>query len=58
MDEEKLTALGLDLRRPYFRTAESFDNDGKIFESIVFQNIAPKTFDDGTFNPRNPAYNF
>jgi len=54
----KKEILGLDLRRPYFRTAESFDNDGKIFESIVFQNIAPKTFDDGTFNPRNPAYNF
>jgi hypothetical protein len=54
----KKEILGLDLRRPYFRTAESFDNDGKIFESIVFQNIAPKTFDDATFSPRNPAYNF
>ena len=54
----KKEILGLDLRRPYFRTAESFDNDGKIFESIVFQNIAPKTFDDAAFNPRNPAYNF
>ena len=54
----KKEILGLDLRRPYFRTAESFDNDGKIFESIVFQNIAPKTFDDTTFSPRNPAYNF
>jgi hypothetical protein len=50
--------LGLDLMRPYFRTAESFDNDGKIFESIVFQNIAPKAFDDATFNPKNPAYKF
>jgi hypothetical protein len=50
--------LGLDLRRPYFRTAESFDNAGKIFESIVFQNIAPKTFDDAAFNPKNPAYSF
>ncbi len=51
----KKEVLGLDLRRPYFRTAESFDNDGKIFESIVFQNIAPKTFDEATFNPKNPA---
>src|SRR5471030_1930754 len=50
--------LGLDLRRPYFRSAESFDNDGKIFESIVFQNIAPKTFGGATFNPKKPAYNF
>ncbi|HMC47306.1 MAG TPA: DUF1571 domain-containing protein, partial [Caballeronia sp.] len=54
----KKEILGLDLRRPYFRSAESFDNDGKIFESIVFQNIAPKTFDGATFNPKNPAYNF
>jgi len=54
----KKEILGLDLRRPYFRTAESFDNDGKIFESIVFQNIAPETFDDATFSPKNPAYNF
>jgi hypothetical protein len=54
----KKEILGLDLRRPYFRTAESFDNDGKIFESIVFQNIAPKIFEDATFSPKNPAYNF
>jgi len=54
----KKEILGLDLRRPFFRTAESFDNDGNIFESIVFQNIEPKTFDNATFSPRNPAYNF
>jgi hypothetical protein len=54
----KKEVLGLDLRRPYFRTAESFDNDGKIFESVVFQNIVPKAFDDATFNPKNPAYKF
>jgi hypothetical protein len=54
----KKEVLGLDLRRPYFRTAESFDNDGKIFESIVFQDIAPKAFDDTTFNAKNPDYKF
>lgn len=54
----KKEVLGLDLRRPYFRTAESFDNDGNIFESIVFQNIAPKVFDENTFNPKNPDYHF
>jgi hypothetical protein len=54
----KKEVLGLDLRRPYFRTAESFDNDGKIFESIVFQNIAPKAFDDATFSAKNPDYKF
>ena len=54
----KKEILGLDLRRPYFRTAESFDNNGKIFESIVFQNVVPKTFDNAAFSPRNPAYHF
>lgn len=54
----KKEVLGLDLRRPYFRTVESFDNDGKIFESIVFQNIAPKAFDDAAFNAKNPDYKF
>jgi hypothetical protein len=54
----KKEVLGLDLRRPYFRTAESFDNDGRIFESVVFETIVPQTFDDATFDPKNPAYKF
>jgi hypothetical protein len=54
----KKEILGLDLERPWFRSVESFDNDGNIFESIVFQNVVPKTFDDQTFDPRNPAYRF
>ena len=54
----KKETLGLDLRHPYFRTVESYDNDGRIFERIVFQTITPKTFDDETFDPKNPAYNF
>jgi Protein of unknown function (DUF1571) len=54
----KKEVLGLDLMRPYFRSVESFDNDGKIFESIVFQTIEPKTFDEATFSPKNPAYRF
>jgi hypothetical protein len=54
----KKETLGLDLRHPYFRTVESYDNDGRIFERIVFQTITPKTFDDQTFNPKNPAYKF
>ncbi|MDR5750896.1 MULTISPECIES: DUF1571 domain-containing protein [unclassified Caballeronia] len=54
----KKEILGLDLRRPYFRSVESFDNDGNIFESIVFQTIVPKTFDDLTFDPHNPDYRF
>ncbi|CAB3758944.1 DUF1571 domain-containing protein [Paraburkholderia humisilvae] len=54
----KKETLGLDLRHPYFRTIESYDNDGRIFERIVFQTITPKTFDDETFDPKNPAYRF
>jgi uncharacterized protein DUF1571 len=54
----KKETLGLDLRHPYFRTIESYDNEGHIFERIVFQSITPKTFDDETFDPKNPAYKF
>jgi hypothetical protein len=54
----KKETLGLDLRHPYFRTAESYANDGKIFEKIVFESVTPKTFDDATFDPKNPAYKF
>ncbi len=54
----KKETLGLDLRHPWFRTVESYDNDGRIFEKIVFESITPKTFDDATFDPKNPAYKF
>ncbi|WP_408438151.1 DUF1571 domain-containing protein [Paraburkholderia caffeinilytica] len=54
----KKETLGLDLRHPYFRTVESYDNDGRIFEKIVFESITPKTFDDSTFDPKNKAYKF
>lgn len=54
----KKETLGLDLRHPYFRTVESYDNDGKLFEKIVFETITPKTFDGSTFDPKNPAYKF
>ncbi|MEX3855377.1 DUF1571 domain-containing protein [Paraburkholderia sp. BR10923] len=54
----KKETLGLDLRHPFFRTIESYDNDGKIFEQIVFESITPKTFDDSTFDPSNKDYKF
>ncbi len=54
----KKEVLGLDLRHPWFRTIESYDNDGRIFERIVFEHISPKTFDDLTFDPKNPEYRF
>ncbi|SAL50466.1 DUF1571 domain-containing protein [Caballeronia concitans] len=54
----KREVLGLDLEQPLFRTVESFDNDGEIFESIVFEHIVRKPFDDLTFDPENPDYRF
>ncbi|WP_083654712.1 DUF1571 domain-containing protein [Burkholderia sp. SRS-W-2-2016] len=54
----KKETLGLDLRHPYFRSVESYDNDGKLFERIVFESITPKSFDDATFDPKNSAYKF
>ncbi|WP_233800850.1 DUF1571 domain-containing protein [Paraburkholderia sp. HP33-1] len=54
----KKETLGLDLRHPFFRSVESYDNDGKIFERIVFEKITPATFDDATFDPENKDYKF
>ena len=54
----KKETLGLDLRHPWFRSAESYDNKGRLFEKIVFETITPRTFDDSTFDAKNPAYQF
>ncbi|MEX3930933.1 DUF1571 domain-containing protein [Paraburkholderia phymatum] len=54
----KKKTLGLDLRWPYFRTVEAYDDDGQLFEKIVLESVTPKTFDASTFDPKNPAYRF
>ncbi|QBR00274.1 DUF1571 domain-containing protein [Paraburkholderia pallida] len=54
----KKQTLGLDLRRPYFRTFEAYDNDGQMFEKIVIESITPKTFEADAFDPKNPDYKF
>ena len=54
----KKEMLGLDLRHPWFRCVESYDNDGRIFEKIVFETITPRSFDEMAFDPKNPAYKF
>ncbi|MBR8059257.1 DUF1571 domain-containing protein [Burkholderia dolosa] len=54
----KKEVLGLDLHAPYFRTVESYDNDGQLFERIVIEKIAPVAFDDAAFDPKNPDYAF
>lgn len=50
--------LGLDLRHPWFRTAQSWDSEGRLFEEVVFEHIEPKSFDALTFDPKNPGYRF
>jgi hypothetical protein len=50
--------LGLDLRHPYFRTVESYGNDGQLFERIVFKTVTPMRFDAMAFDPKNPHYHF
>lgn len=52
----KKEVLGLDLHEPWFRTVESYDNDGRLFERIVIEKIAPASFDKAAFNPKIPAY--
>ncbi|WP_045587814.1 DUF1571 domain-containing protein [Burkholderia pseudomallei] len=54
----KKETLGLDLRQPYFRTVESYDNDGRVFEKIVFERITPRSLDETAFDPKNPDYKF
>ncbi|KUZ95416.1 hypothetical protein WI40_16875 [Burkholderia ubonensis] len=49
---------GPDLHEPWFRTVESYDNDGRLFEQIVIEKIAPASFDEAAFDPKNPAYAF
>jgi hypothetical protein len=44
--------------RALFRTVESYDNDGRIFERIVIETIAPATLDASAFDPKNPDYAF
>jgi len=54
----KRERLGLDLRHPFFRTVEAWDNQGEIFEKFSFLDVTPKHFDDATFDPKNPEYAF
>nr|WP_245621152.1 DUF1571 domain-containing protein [Paraburkholderia ferrariae] len=54
----KKQTLGLDLRHPYFRTVEAYDDSGQMFERIVIDKIEPKTFDAAVFDPKNPDYKF
>ena len=54
----KRERLGIDLRHPWFRSVESFDNDGRMFERIYYDHVVERQFDDSTFDPKNPDYRF
>ncbi|MEZ0605793.1 DUF1571 domain-containing protein [Paraburkholderia sp. IW21] len=54
----KKERLGLDLRQPFFRTSEAWDNDLELFEKFSFTDVTPKRFDDSVFDAKNPEYRF
>ncbi|NPT69555.1 DUF1571 domain-containing protein [Paraburkholderia sp. RL16-012-BIC-B] len=54
----KKERLGLDLRQPFFRTSEAWDNDKELLEKFSFTEVTPKHFDDSVFDPKNPEYKF
>jgi hypothetical protein len=54
----KKERLGLDLRQPFFRTSEAWDNDAELLEKFSFTDVTPKHFDDSVFDPKNPEYKF
>lgn len=41
---------------PCFRTVESHDGRGKLFERLIIEKIAPPTLDESAFAPKNPDY--
>jgi Protein of unknown function (DUF1571) len=54
----KRERVGIDLRHPWIRLVESFDNDGQPFEKIFYDKVVPQRFDDLAFDPKNPDYRF
>ncbi|MFM0557405.1 DUF1571 domain-containing protein [Paraburkholderia sediminicola] len=54
----KKERLGLDLRQPFFRTSEAWDNDLELFEKFSFTDVTLKRFDDSVFDSKNPEYRF
>lgn len=52
------TRFWLDLAEPVIRMVESRDNDGEVFEHIVFQTLTRKKLPHNAFDPKNPEYRF
>ena len=54
----KRVRLFFDLKNPWVRVEESWDESGNQLEKIVIESVTRKTWNDQTFNPRNPEYKF
>jgi len=52
------TRFWLDLREPLIRMVESRDNDGDVFEHIVFESVERKKLAPNAFDAKNPEYRF
>ncbi|WP_052452589.1 DUF1571 domain-containing protein [Noviherbaspirillum autotrophicum] len=54
----KRTRFWLDLREPMIRMVESRDNQGEVFEHIVFESLQRKPLAPNAFDAKNPEYRF
>ncbi|MCO5397302.1 DUF1571 domain-containing protein [Ralstonia soli] len=54
----KRVRLYFDLKNPWVRIEESWDESGNQLEKIVIESVTRKTWNDQTFNPKNPEYKF
>ncbi|WP_296223883.1 DUF1571 domain-containing protein [Ralstonia sp. UBA689] len=54
----KRVRLYFDLKNPWVRVEESWDASGNQLEKIVIESVTRKTWNDQTFNPKNPEYKF
>lgn len=54
----KRVRLYFDLRHPWVRAEDAWDGSGRQLEKIVIENVTRKTWNDQTFDPKNPEYKF
>ncbi|CAJ0714630.1 hypothetical protein LMG6871_01169 [Ralstonia edaphis] len=54
----KRVRLYFDLKNPWVRIEEAWDESGNQLEKIVIESVTRKTWNDQTFNPKNPEYKF
>jgi len=54
----KRVRLYFDLKNPWVRIEEAWDESGNQLEKIAIESVTRKTWNDQTFNPKNPEYKF